>query len=118
MNRIPVIPASALTIAKSAWDESIEKFGRLVTFESLDGSRMLNIRAFCKRPKIMGLFDRGEQSYDQTRFLVLVKAQDLAGFAPSKFDRIVWDDEEHAVLSVTQVDLLGTVFGYRILVKG
>ena len=68
----------------------------------------------------MGLFDRTEQSYDQTRYMVMVKASDfdVNGVDPEKFDRIEWNNQDHATLSVTKVRIGQLVFGYRILVKG
>lgn len=139
MPLIPAIPSAVLANARQVWNESIDKFGRPVTLSTnpgpgsswdlgvtWDGGEywdaepevVLNIKAFCKRPKILGLFDRTEQSFDQERYMVLVRADDLASIDPEKFDRIRWDDEDHVVLSTTQVDLQGTVFGYRFMTKG
>lgn len=114
---LPVIGATTLAKAKSVWKDTIAAYGREVTFTSLETSASKTVKAFCKRPKILGLFDRTEQSYDQERYMVIVDADDFAE-DPAKFDRVRWDNEDHAVLSLTQVDLMGTVFGYRILVKG
>lgn len=119
MALIPVLPSSVLTNARQIWEESIDKFGRLVDCSNTDATiNIFGIKAFCKRPKILGLFDRTEQSYDQERYVVMVKPADLGGIPAEKFTRFKWDDQEHAVISVTEVDLLGTVFGYRFLVKG
>lgn len=117
---IPVIPESVLANAKQVWKESIAKFGREITLSNADESLTIGpIRAFTKRPKILGLFDRTEQSYDQERYMVMVDADDFpTDVTPEKFMRARWDDEDHSFISVTQVDLLGTVFGWRILVKG
>jgi len=49
--------------------------------------------------------------------MVIVDGDDFPTGA-RKFARIRWNNEDHAVLSVTEVDIAGTVFGYRILVKG
>ena len=107
------IPAQAADI----WRSSIQEFGRSVTLRPNDGSPEVECKAFCKRPKILGLFDRTEQSYDQTRFMVMISAVDVpAGVA--KFDRVRWDSQDHVVLSYTEVDLGTGVFGYRLLVKG
>lgn len=110
----PGVPGKAADV----WNSTIQAFGREVTLRPNDGSAEVSgIKAFCKRPKILGLFDRTEQSYDQTRFMVMLRATDVP--APvEKFDRVRWDDQDHAVLSITEVDLGTGVFGYRLLVKG
>lgn len=110
-------PAGIPAKAAEVWSASIQTFGRSVTFIPNDGSPDITCRAFCKRPKILGLFDRTEQSYDQTRFMVLVRASDLPD-GVYKFDRVRWDSQDHAVLSYTEVDLGAGVFGYRLMVKG
>lgn len=117
--QLPVLPLQTLNDARDVWNDSIQKFGRLVDYErNEDGVTISGIKAFCKRPKILGLFDRTEQSYDQERYMVLLRADALGGNPPVKFDRFRWDGEDHAVISVTVVDLQGVVFGYRVLVKG
>jgi len=116
--KIPVLPQAVLDNAAELWNDSIDKFGRDVVFSSADGLLNVAIKAFAKRPKIMGLFDLTQQSYNQERYVVIVKASDMSAHDPAKFDRIRWDDEDHALLSVTQVDLQGVVFGYRFLAKG
>jgi hypothetical protein len=118
MAKLPVIPSAVLADAAELWADSIDKFGRDVVFSSIDGALVVPIKAFCKRPKIMGLFDLTQQSYNQERYIVIVKAADMAGHDPAKFDRCRWDEEDHAVISVTQVDLQGVVFGFRFLAKG
>ena len=110
-------PSGIPTQAKDLWDSSIQAFGRDVTFRPNDGSPDITCKAFCKRPKILGLFDRTEQSFDQTRFMVMVRAMDVPN-GVDKFDRVRWDSQDHAVLSYTEVDLGVGVFGYRLLVKG
>ena len=117
MALVPQIPATTLAQAKTVWKESIAAYGREVQFQSDDESVTKTVRAFCKRPKILGLWDRTEQSYDQERYMVIVDGDDFPTGA-RKFARIRWNNEDHAVLSVTEVDIAGTVFGYRILVKG
>lgn len=116
---LPTIAPSVLANAKQVWKEAIAQYGQLITLESADGLTIAGpYRALCKRPKILGLFDRTEQSYDQTRFMVMMDADDMGETDPKKFMRAVWDNEKHVFLSVTKVELSGTVFGYRILVKG
>ncbi len=109
----PGVPAQAADL----WSSTIQTWGRTVTFKSNDGTEELTCKAFCKRPKILGLFDRTEQSYDQTRYMVMVRAQDMPEDI-YKFDRIRWDDQDHAILSVTDIEMGAGVFGYRLLVKG
>lgn len=115
---IPGIPANIVATAAQVWSDSILAYGKDVQFKPKDGSTPVTRKALCRRPKIMGLFDRTEQSYDQERYVVMVRAQDIPGGEVEKFDRVRWDSEDHVVLSVTQVELMGTVFGFRILVKG
>lgn len=110
-------PAGIPDKAADVWGSTIQAFGRQVTLRPNDESPEVSCKAFCKRPKILGLFDRTEQSYDQTRFMVMVRAEDVPG-GVEKFDRVRWDDQDHAVLSVTEIDLGTGVFGYRLLVKG
>lgn len=115
---MPNISSGVIANAKAVWDTTIDQYGRLVDLYSADDSLMLaNVKAFCKRPKIMGLFDRTEASYDQERYMMLIKASSFT-IDPAKFMRARWDNEDHVFISVTKVDLAGTVFGYRILVKG
>lgn len=116
---LPGVPANIVATAASVWSDSILAYGRDVTFKPIDGTTPVTIKALCRRPKILGLFDRTEQSYDQERYVVMVRSQDIPTSAEvEKFDRVRWDDEDHAVISVTQVELSGTLFGFRILVKG
>lgn len=117
---IPVIPQSVLASAKQVWKESIAGFGREITLHNADDSLIVGpVKAFCKRPKILGLFDRTQASYDQERYMVLLDVDDLPpGVDPEKFMRAKWDEEDHTFVSVTQVDLMGVVFGWRIMVKG
>jgi hypothetical protein len=116
---IPVVPQNVLNNAKAVWKETIAKWGREITLHNADNSLIVGpIKAFCKRPKILGLWDRAEQSYDQERYMVMIDVDDLGSTEPEKFMRARWDDEDHAFISVTKVDLMGVVFGYRILVKG
>jgi hypothetical protein len=110
-------PAGIPAQAADLWSSTIQAWGRTVTLRPNDGSPEVTCKAFCKRPKILGLFDRTEQSYDQTRYMVMVRAQDVPG-DPDKFDRVRWDDQDHAVISITQVELGAGIFGYRLLVKG
>jgi hypothetical protein len=111
-------PAGIPAQAEDVWNSSITTFGRTVACRANDGSPDVTCKAFCKRPKILGLFDRTEQSYDQTRYMVMVRASDMPAEGPLKFDRVRWNEQDHAVLSVTEVDLGTGVFGYRLLVKG
>lgn len=112
-------PAGIPAMAEDVWGSSIVAFGREVTLKSNDGvTPDIVCKAFCKRPKILGLFDRTEQSYDQTRYMVMVRASDLPAEGPQKFDRVRWNNQDHAVLSITEIDLGTGVFGYRLLVKG
>lgn len=112
------LPANVPETASAVWNETIDKWGRLVSLRSNDGSLDVNnIKAFCKRPKILGLFDRTEQSYDQTRFMVMLKRGDFPN-GVDKFDRVRWDGIDHAVISFTEVELGSIIFGYRLLVKG
>jgi hypothetical protein len=110
-------PPGVPTQAADVWSSSILAYGRDVTLRPNDLSPEIVCKAFCKRPKILGLFDRTEQSYDQTRYMVLLRAQDLPN-GPYKFDRVRWDNIDHAVISITEVDLGTGAFGYRLLVKG
>lgn len=110
-------PTGISAQAADIWRSSIETFGRMVTLRPNDGSPSIDCKALCKRPKILGLFDRTEQSYDQTRFMVMVSAVDVPN-GVSKFDRVRWDNQDHVVLSFTEVDLGSGIFGYRFLVKG
>lgn len=110
-------PAGIPGKAADVWGSTIQAFGRTVTLRPNDGSAETTCKAFCKRPKILGLFDRTEQSYDQTRYMVMVRAEDITP-PIDKFDRVRWDDQDHAVLSITEIDLGTGVFGYRLLVKG
>jgi hypothetical protein len=110
-------PAGISETASDVWSSSIQAFGRTVTLRPNDGSPETTCKAFCKRPKILGLFDRTEQSYDQTRYMVMLRAQDVPD-GVVKFDRVRWDSQDHAVISYTEVDLGTGVFGYRLLVKG
>lgn len=115
---IPGIPASVIATAAQVWSDSILAYGSDVLFKPKDGSTPVTRKALCRRPKILGLFDRTEQSYDQERYVVMVRSQDIPASEVEKFDRIRWDSEDHVVISVTKVELGGTVFGFRILVKG
>lgn len=117
---VPNVSAQTLNKAKAVWKETIQQYGRNITLKSADEQIVLGpIKAFCKRPKILGLFDRTEQSYDQERYMVIVDPDDFPeGMEPEKFMRASWDGEDHLFISVTQVDLKGVVFGYKILVKG
>lgn len=115
-----VLPPGVGTKAAEIWVAAIDAYGRPdVFFKPNDGGPTVGpIKAFCSRPKILGLFDRTEQSYDQTRWMVSVKVSDFPD-GVDKFDRIRWDDEDHAVLSQpTPVRVGSLLFGYRILVKG
>lgn len=117
----PTVNLRALQKARETWKQTIQEYGRLVDLESADGlfSRQA-VRAFCKRPKTMGQYDRTEQSYDQERYMVILDADDFTGdnLKPDKFARVIWDGERHAILSCTEVELRGIVFGYRVMVKG
>lgn len=126
---VPKISAKTIAQAKAVWKESIAEYGRTVELEAEYGAAVevepgavelrKTVKAFVKRPKIMGLFDRTEQSYDQEKYQVLVDADDFpVGSEPRKFMRVNWDGEQHAMISVTEVELKGVVFGYRILTKG
>lgn len=116
---IPNIAAPTLVKARAVWKDMVSQYGRPVLLVSSDGISTLSIKAFAKRPKIMGLFDRTEQSYDQEKYILICDADDFVGAnKPHKFMRANWDGQDHVFISVTEVDLLGTVFGYRILVKG
>lgn len=116
---IPTIPAATLEQARQVWNESIEKYGRLINLSDMDGRLSKDVKAFCKRPKILGLFDRTQGSYDQERYMVMLRADDFPdGITPEKFFRARWNDEDHVFISVTEVELQGVVFGYRVLVKG
>jgi hypothetical protein len=116
---IPALAPSTLAQARQVWNEAIAMYGRDIVLENADGTASKPVKAFCKRPKILGLWDRTQGSYDQERYMVLLRADDfLEGLTPEKFQRAVWNDEDHVFISVTEVDLSGVVFGYRILVKG
>ena len=105
--RLLPISARALTRAKQVWEEQIAANGRVVEiFDAFDNAITSPsgnpIKAFCKRPKIMGLFDRTEQSFDQEKFTVLLSASDLpTDLEPEKFHRIKWDSIEHVVINAT-----------------
>jgi hypothetical protein len=116
---VPNISAAVLAKALAVWNETIDQHGRLIQLIDMDGKLNKTVKAFCKRPKILGLFDRTQQSLDQERYMVLLKASDFAGGPlPEKFIRASWDEQDHVFLSITEVELSGTVFGYRVLVKG
>lgn len=123
----PTVNHAALQKARSTWKQAIQEYGRPVDLESADGLfTRSGVRAFCKRPKAMGQFDRTEQSFDQERYVVLFDADDFLptdadpnlGIRPDKFARIAWAGERHAFLSCTELEMMGIVFGYRVLVKG
>lgn len=119
MATVPNISGQTLLNAKSVWKQVIAQYGMTVTLKNADETESMVVKAFCKRPKILGLFDRTEQSYDQERYMVICDADDFApGNEPEKFMRANWDNEDHMFIAVTKVDLKGVVFGYRILVKG
>ena len=112
-----IFPPGIAAQAAEVWSSTILAFGRPVELRPNDESAPIACKAFCKRPKILGLFDRTEQSYDQTRYMVMIRAQDApAGVA--KFDRVRWDSIDHVVLSFTDIELGSGVYGYRLLVKG
>lgn len=114
---IPRINRKVLETARAVWNQAIDDYGREISLHNADNTLIANgVRALCKRPKILGLFDRTEQSYDQTKYMVMLKADAVED--PEKFMRARWDNEDHVFISVTKVDLIGVVFGYRILVKG
>ena len=117
-----ILPAISLTVlanARDVWNQSIAQYGRNVLISNRDGTLSKTIKAFTKRPKILGLFDRTQASFDQEKWMLICRADDFPiGYTPEKFMRAAWDDEEHSFISVTPVDLAGVVFGYRILVKG
>lgn len=116
---LPDISAATLARARDLWNQSIAQYGRDVKLTNLDGTLSKTVKAFAKRPKILGLFDRTQASYDQERYQLIMRAEDFPdGLPPEKFMRAEWDGEEHMFISVTQVELKGTVFGYRVLVKG
>jgi hypothetical protein len=119
MSLIPPISPSVIAHARQVWNEAIETYGREVLLSDLDGKLTKTVRAFCKRPKILGLFDRTQASYDQERYMVMLRADDFPeDVKPEKFMRVRWNDEDHVFISVTEIDLAGVVFGYRVLVKG
>ncbi len=120
MTMLPNISNTVLANAQQVWNDSIDQYGRSITLSNADGTVIAeNVQAFCKRPKILGLFDRTEASYDQERYMVMTKVDAFGpGKEPEKFVRARWDDEDHAIISVTKVDLKGVVFGYRLLCKG
>jgi hypothetical protein len=113
---IPNVGASTLAQAKQVWDEAIDKFGSDVVLKNQDETTEVTVKAFAKRPKIMGLFDRTQASVDQERYVLLIKYADCPD--PEKFMRAYWDGQDHIFISVTRVELANTVFGYRIMVKG
>lgn len=117
---IPPISQQVLNDARQVWKETIDKWGQLITLNNADDTLIVGpIKAFCKRPKILGLFDRTQASFDQERYMVMIDADDVpAGVDPAKFMRARWDEEDHVFLSITKVELMGVVFGYRIMVKG
>ena len=120
MATLPNISTATLNSAKGVWKQVIAQYGQDIMLTSANGLVKLGpIKAFCKRPKILGLFDRTQQSYDQEKYMVICDADDFpVGADPQKFFRATWDGEDHVFISVTKVDLKGVVFGYRILVKG
>lgn len=120
MSLVPNVSAATLAKARQVWEEVIDQYGRDVTLYDVDGNQIGAgpVKAFCKRPKILGLFDRTQASFDQEKYTVLLKETDFGAVDPEKFLRVNWDDEDHSVISVTKVELQGTTFGYRLLVKG
>lgn len=116
---IPTVNPGMIAKARAVWEQMIDAQGRTVSLTDTTGTLSKDIKAFVKRPKILGLFDRTEQSYDQEKYMLLVKAVDFpTGYEPAKFFRATWDGEDHIFISTTAVDLAGDTFGYRILVKG
>lgn len=120
MSILPNIPMQVSSQAKSLWESFIDQYGENVKFIRNSDDFEFTCLAVPRRPKILGLFDRTEQSFDQTRFMVMVKSSDFTSnnVDPEKFDRVEWDGTDHATLSVTNVRLGPVLFGYRILVKG
>lgn len=123
MSILPNIAPTVLAKAKQVWEETITAYGREVELlPDPDDSTTapVTLRAFCKRPKILGQWDRTQGSFDQEKWMVMVNAKDLpVGVEPHKFQRVRWDQEDHVVLVVASpVDVSGTVFGYRLIVKG
>lgn len=119
MSLVPSLAASTLAKAKQVWEESIDIYGSDIQLANADGSDIKTVKGFAKRPKIMGLFDRTQDSYDQEKYVVMLKASSFdSNILPEKFVRARWDNEDHVFISVTKVEISNTVFGYRILVKG
>jgi hypothetical protein len=119
MSLVPNLSADVLAKAKQVWEESIDFYGSEIQLENADGSDTKTVKAFAKRPKIMGLFDRTQDSYDQEKYVLIVKAISFdSNILPEKFVRARWDNEDHMFISVTKVEISNVVFGYRILVKG
>lgn len=116
---IPVIPQSVLNTARAVWEDYIDKFGGPVALHNADDTEIATVQGVYKRPKILGLFDRTQASYDQERYMLMLKASDfIGGVLPEKFMKARWDEEDHSFISVTKVEFSGTVFGYRVMVKG
>jgi hypothetical protein len=116
---IPDISPQVLANARDVWNQTINQYGRDIVLSSVDGTFTKTVKGFAKRPKIMGLFDRTQASYDQEKYQLILRADDFPdGMTPEKFMRATWDGEDHNFISVTAVDLKGVIFGYRVLVKG
>lgn len=117
---LPNIPTQVASFAKANWEAFVDQYGEPVKFIRNSDDFEFVCKGVPRRPKILGLFDRSEQSFDQTRFVVMVKAADfsLNNVTPEKFDRVEWASIDHACLSITEVRLGAVVFGYRFLVKG
>lgn len=119
MSIVPNVSATVLAKATEVWNAVIDQHGKDIALSDMDGLLSKTVKAFVKRPKILGLFDRTEQSFDQEKYMVLLKASDFtAPVLPEKFMRATWAGEDHVFISVTEVELSGTIFGYRVLVKG
>lgn len=119
MSIVPNVSASVLSKATQVWEAMINQHGKDIVLSDMEGALNKTVKAFVKRPKILGLFDRTEQSFDQEKYQLLLKASDFtAPMLPEKFLRATWAQEDHVFISVTEVELNGTVFGYRVLVKG
>lgn len=115
---LPRISVRTAAQAKQVWEEAIDLYGSDVVLTANDDTTK-TVKAFAKRPKILGLFDRTQASFDQERYMLLLKAVDFdGGVMPEKFMRATWDQEDHMFISVTKVELAGVVFGYRVMVKG
>ena len=68
-------------------------------FKPKDGSTPVTRKALCRRPKIMGLFDRTEAVLRSECYVVMVRAQISPAAKWRVRPGVRWDGEDHVVLA-------------------